>query len=357
MKQPTICITGGHLTPALAVIEEIKRQKLPWNIVFIGRSEAFEGGGSPAHEERLVRALGVPFHALTTGRFQRSWSPFIFLSFLKVPVGLFQAVYLLARYRPKVVLSFGGYVALPTVLAAWFLGISIITHEQTEELGLANSIIARFARRVMFARETGVPIRRVLFTPPKEPTFSVDASRPILSITGGSTGARTLNALVFPMVQQLVKSYTVIHQVGSGDLSAARGLAASLESNAADRYVVAEYFDAPDLAWIYRHTSLLIGRSGANTVAEAAALGVPAIFIPLPWAAGDEQRKNAQKLVQKGTAIVWDQKNLTSKELRMRIDTMMQSVHEYKTRAQIVAKHYPRNAVQRVVKEVVQIVG
>ncbi len=339
MKQPTICITGGHLTPAIAVIEEIRRQKLPWEIIFIGRSEAFEGGGTPAQERRLVGALGVPFYELTTGRQG--------YSFWKLPIGFFQSLMLLMSHRPSVVLSFGGYIALPVAIAAWALGIPVVTHEQTGDLGLTNRIIARFARRVMLARDVGVPIRQALFAPPAKPSFSADTSRPILYITGGSTGARSLNALIFPIVSKLVKSYTVIHQVGLADMAKVQAVS--------NRYVAADYFDVSDVAWIYRHGSLLIGRSGANTVAEAAALGIPAIFIPLPWAAGNEQAKNVQRPVDEGTAVVLDQKTLVPESLRVSIDTVMQSIDEYKTRAQIVAKHYPRDAAQRVVKEMIHI--
>lgn len=332
MKQSTICITGGHLTPALAVIEEIKRQGFRWKMMFIGRREAFEGGGSPTQEERLVRALGVPFHALTTGRQGRS--------LFKVPVGFFQAFLLLVTHRPIAVLSFGGYVALPVVIAAWILGIPVVTHEQTENLGLTNRIIAPLTRRVIFARDCGIPIRRALFHPPTRPSFPIDTARPILYITGGSTGAHSLNALIFPIVFELVKTYTVIHQVGSGDIS---------KAPLHGRYVVAEYFDVSDVAWIYNHASLVIGRAGANTVAEVAALGVPALFIPLPWAAGDEQKKNATKLASAGMAVVLDQKTLTGDSLLTYIRDMMRTIHPYKKAAEVVAKLYPLDGTKKIV--------
>lgn len=357
MKQPIICITGGHLTPALAVIEEVRRRSLPWKIVFIGRSHAFEGGGSPAHEKRLVGALGVVFHALITGRLQRSWSTLTFLSLCKVPIGFVQAVVLLLRYRPTVVVSFGGYIALPVVAAAWIVGIPVFTHEQTEDLGLANTIIARFARRVVLARETGVPIRRALFEPPAKPSFLVDTKHPILYMTGGSTGAQTLNALVFPLVAKLLQTYTVIHQVGASDVSNAQRVKDSLSQHEQPRYVFADYFDPPDVAWIYRHASLIIGRAGANTVAEAAAIGVPALFVPLPWSAGDEQAKNARRLAGAGMAVVLEQKNLREEALLHHIRDMMHVIHQYKKAAESVAKTYPRNGAYTVVKEIERIVA
>ncbi|MBI3956357.1 UDP-N-acetylglucosamine--N-acetylmuramyl-(pentapeptide) pyrophosphoryl-undecaprenol N-acetylglucosamine transferase [Candidatus Gottesmanbacteria bacterium] len=342
MNQPTICITGGHLTPAIAVIEEIKRRKLPWDIVFVGRSEAFEGGGSPAHEERLVRASGVPFHVIVTGRQG--------LSVWKVPIGLIQSLRLLIKECPSVVLSFGGYVGLPVCVAAWMLGIPVIIHEQTGELGFANRIIAAFARRVLLSSEIGIPLREALFHPFQKPSFPIGVTRPILYITGGSTGARTLNALVFPIISQLCERCTVIHQVGAADLPSAH-------KHTEKGYVAAEYFDASDLAWIYGHTSILIGRSGANTVAEACALGVPAIFIPLPWAAGDEQTKNALSLAHEGMAIVLNQKTLTAETLLGHIGTMMQSLAAYKSHATRVAKMYPREGAVKVVQEIEDILS
>lgn len=340
MKKPILCITGGHLTPALAVIEEIKEQHPDWTMFFIGRRNSFEGGGGPTQEERLVTSFGVPFYALTTGRGT---------GFFKVPIGFFQALYWFLTYRPTIVLSFGGYVALPVAIAAWTLGVPVVTHEQTEVLGLANKIIARFARCVILARESGVPIRRGLFHPPAHPSFSIDTSRPILYVTGGSTGARSLNALVFSIVSELTRAWTVIHQAGVEDMKNARP--------PTRQYVVAPYFDTQDVSWIYHHAALLIGRSGANTTAEVAAFGLPAIFIPLPWAAGGEQTKNAQKLAEKGAAIVVDQRALTSDKLLSSIKTVMESLTEYRKHSRLVVKTYPRDAAKNVVEKIETIIS
>ena len=336
MKQITLCITGGHLTPALAVIEEILRQKLNWNLLFIGRSHAFEGRASPTQEKRLIQPYGIPFRALFTGRQG--------FSLWKFPFGFFQSLFLLAFNRPTAVLSFGGYIALPVAIAAFLLRIPIITHEQTGGLGLANKIIARFARRVIFSGDSGVPIRRALFNPPENPSFPVDTKLPILYITGGSTGAASLNALVYPLIAELTKTYTVIHQVGSGDTS---------NAPAADgRYVVAQYFDTEDVAWIYTHAALVIGRAGANTVAETAALGVPALFIPLPWSAGNEQMNNARGLEKKGMAVIAKQEELSPGVLISQIEKMMKHIGELKKSAQRVAKGYPKDGAEKVVTSI-----
>lgn len=338
-NRATICITGGHLTPALAIMEEIQYRSLPWRIVFLGRSHAFEGVRSPTQEERLVRALGASFHALETGRGRGVW---------KVPLGIFQSLLLLSRYRPAAVLTFGGYVAFPVATAAWILGIPVLTHEQTGALGLANRIIARFAHVVLRAETCGVPLRRSLFFARERPRFSVDESRPILYITGGSTGSQTLNALVFPIVSQLTRSWTVIHQVGVVDRQRIPALTHS--------YVAAEYFDTADLAWIYRHAALVIGRSGANTVAEVTAMGIPALFVPLPWSAADEQRENARFLQRAGAAVVLEQETLTPDALLARITETMSSVREMRRRARAAAATCRRDGAQNVVQALCEVV-
>lgn len=333
MKQITLCITGGHLTPALAIIEEIRRQNLDWKMLFIGRSHAFEGKESPTQEKRLIQAYGIPFHALFTGRQG--------FSLWKFPIGFFQSFFLLASYRPAAVLSFGGYIALPVAIAAWMQRIPIITHEQTGGLGLANSVISRFARRVMFSNTSGVPLRRALFHPPEKPSFPINGKFPILYVTGGSTGAASLNALVYPVIAELTKTYTVIHQVGSGDTSR--------WPVAVGRYVVKQYFDTEDVAWIYAHAALVIGRAGANTTAEVAALGVPAFFIPLPWSAGREQMNNARVLEREGMAVVVNQEELSSGDIVSKIKNIMEHIDTYKKSAEKVAKVYPRDGAQKVV--------
>lgn len=353
-RAPHICITGGHLTPALAVIEEIKRTHPDWQMIFIGRRTAFEGAEIRSEEERLVRALGIPFHGLTTARFQRSWSPFTLWSLLKIPLGLATALLLLVRYRPSLILSFGGYIALPVVLAGAILNIPTVTHEQTIGLGLANRIIARIAKRVLLARDVGVPVRHALFDAVHtlRPSFLSHTKLPIVYITGGSTGAQSLNALIYPLLPGLNKSFHIIHQVGALDLENARRACNGIPPEDRSHYNPVGYIDAVALSWIYHHASLLVGRSGANTTAEVAALGVPALFIPLPWAAGDEQRHNAQTLVDKGMAAMLDQKTLTGDTLLAHINSMMKSIHLYKKKAVEVAKYYPRDGALRVVKAI-----
>ncbi|TSC54300.1 MAG: UDP-N-acetylglucosamine--N-acetylmuramyl-(pentapeptide) pyrophosphoryl-undecaprenol N-acetylglucosamine transferase [Microgenomates group bacterium LiPW_16] len=203
-KTNKIVITGGHLTPALAAIAELKKEG--WEILFIGRKHALEGDPSLSVEYRVIKELGISFVPLTAGRFQRSFTRYTILSLLKVPLGFIQSLYWVARFKPNLILSFGGYLALPVALSGWILGIPILTHEQSVIPGLATKIIARFARRVCvswpqttehFPKEkvvlTGNPIREEVLKKYQVSSIKYQVSNedlPLIYITGGSLGCR-----------------------------------------------------------------------------------------------------------------------------------------------------------------------
>jgi UDP-N-acetylglucosamine--N-acetylmuramyl-(pentapeptide) pyrophosphoryl-undecaprenol N-acetylglucosamine transferase len=197
-----VFITGGHLTPAVAVIDEIIRRKLPWEIIFIGRMYAVEGSSEKAKEEEVITSKKIRFVPFTTGRLQRAFSLYTIVSLVKIPFGFVQALILCTREKPDIVVSFGGYIALPVVVASYISGIPVLTHEQTRVPGLSNRIIARFARKICisfpdirhtFPRErtvyTGLPIRKEIFETPLKPAFSLPVKKyPLIYITGGTTG-------------------------------------------------------------------------------------------------------------------------------------------------------------------------
>lgn len=284
-------ITGGHITPALALMDEIKKQHPEWRIVCVGRNIL---------ERTLVNQKGVTFLHLMAGRLS-SW--------YKIPVGFVQAFWYLVTKKPDIVISFGGYVALPVAVSAWFLGIPIVIHEQTRIPGLANRIIGRFAKKIcltfedtehQFSKEkvvvTGLPIRKALFSPPKRPSFTVPAGE-ILYITGGSTGAVSMNDLLFELIPKLTTRYVVIHQTGKPSLGKAMAIRNS-------RYIIKDFFEADDISWILHRANLVVGRTGANTTMEVAMVGKPMICIPLPWSAAGEQLSNARWLTKLGLGMI-----------------------------------------------------
>lgn len=370
-NNPTILITGGHLTPALAVMDEIAVMHKSWRIVFVGREYTLEGTRVPSEEKRVVSRRGVEFIALSTGRLMREVSLRALLSLLKVPLAIAASFGILAATRPVLVLSFGGYVALPVVVAAWARGISVLTHEQTQGAGLANKVIARLSRKICVSFEetlslfppkkavvTGLPLRRSLFTKPKGTALPLPQNPgTLLYITGGTTGAASLNAIVYKALGKLLAQGTVIHQVGRYSLDEAVAVRTALPSPVRRRYIVAPYLDDSEYVWVLHHADLVIGRGGANTVAELAALGNVAILVPLPWSAGGEQEKNAQWLAANGGAIVASQKELNAEKLLSLVSEVMRNYKRYKIKATSFATSVPRDGAARIVGEIEDIVA
>ena len=365
-----ILITGGHVTPALAVIDTLRAEGNS-EIIFAGRMHATEGSTALSAEYELVRAKGIRFLPITTGRLQRTLTWRTIPSLLKIPVGFWQAYGYCVREKPSLIVSFGGYIALPVAIAGWALGIPVITHEQTRLAGLTNRIIAGIAKRicVTFDRTatqfpeaktvvTGLPMRKELFSPPNTCPFEIkDTGRPVLYITGGSVGARSLNRLLYPVIAALVRTYTVIHQTGTGSLEEASRSRQLLPARIRSRYITDAFLDVKKLSWVLAHAGLVVGRAGANTTVECAALGKVAILVPLPWSAGGEQTVNAKWLEHNGGAKVLEQRGLSPEKLLGEIERIWKHHESLERRAKLFAPSVPRDGAARLAREIVSLLA
>ncbi len=367
MNEKRIVICGGHFTPALAVIEELEKLN-KYQIIYIGRKKPLEGDDALSQEFLTVKKLNIPFYSLFCGRLQRSFTIHTIPSLLKFPLSLIHALFLLQKIKPKLVLSFGGYVALPVSLIAWILGIPVITHEQTHVLGLSNRIICRFAKitclswldtrrvpRNIRIIITGNPIRRSILSVQKQKICNFGNQKlPLLYITGGSLGSRSINKVVAEVIPSLVTRFRIIHQCGGADNQAdffrLLKLKESLPSISKKNYKVLKTIEISKIGEIYNEAKLIIGRSGANTVSEIAYYRKPAIFIPLPWSAEDEQEYNAKELEKIGAAIILNQESLTPEKLIQTINLIMERYFFYKANANSAFKIIFPDAAFKIAK-------
>ena len=216
-----VVIIGGHLSPALAVIEKLKNDE----VFFIGRKNTFEGDSSVSFEYQEIVKLSIPFYGLTSSRLQRKFTRHTFFSLSKFPVSLSQSVGFLRKIRPDVVLGFGGYVSLPVVLAANLLKIPLVIHEQTLEAGFTNKLASRFAKKICISWESSAayfPKEKTILTgnPLKNDILNSKKNKKIINkipriyITGGSTGAHAINVFVEKNLEKLLKDFVIIHQTG-----------------------------------------------------------------------------------------------------------------------------------------------
>jgi len=355
-------ITGGHLTPALAVIDEIQTKYPSWEIVFVGRKYAMEADSKPSEEYRLIHAKNLKFLTITTGRLGRFISLTTLFSFMKIPVGFILAFYYCFKERPTVIASFGGYVALPIVIAGWFFHIPSVTHEQTFVPGLANRIISLFASTICVNSEsvarlfrgkkiviTGMIIRKSLFTTVHTHVFPIPENLPLLYITGGSTGSHSVNELLYPIVPKLLRKYYIIHQVGHRSFDRALYIREKLTTKEKQKYTVLPYLDEEKHVWAIQHAHIVIGRSGANITAEVEALSKVALFIPLPWSSFNEQFLNAKRLVDTGSSLILEQKNADPQKLLRAIQHIENSYSIFYDHAQTISKQASHDGVQNFV--------
>lgn len=365
-----VCITGGHVTPAIALIKELQARDVR-DIIFVGRATMMEGDKTPSIESTLIPQLGVKFLTIHPGRLQRAFSRRTIPALLRTPLGILESLFLLLRENPQVVASFGGYVALPVVISAWILRIPVVTHEQTVVTGLANRIISFFANRIAVSFEsslkyfpakkvvlTGNPVRPEVFEV-RNKRFQIETRQPVIYVTAGNQGSHVINEVVKEVLPKLLEHYYIIHQVGAAgvtdDYQDMVKVAEALPSNLRHRYILERYIGPDDIGAVLSSADLVIGRSGANTVADLAATKVPAIFIPLPFATHDEQTKNARLLVDAESAVILPQRELTGERLLAVTEMMIENIRKYKKAATAAKKLVRLDAAQKLANEVLAL--
>jgi UDP-N-acetylglucosamine--N-acetylmuramyl-(pentapeptide) pyrophosphoryl-undecaprenol N-acetylglucosamine transferase len=332
-------------------------------------------GSRDGLEARQAREVGIPYHAITTGKLRRYWAWRNVTDLaVNVPAGILGALVLLRRLRPRAVLATGGFVALPVVLAATLARIPVLVHEQTAVPGLANRIASRRARRVAvtFAESarhfpsgrvvvTGNPLRpdlRVGSRADAVARFGLDPTLPLLYVTGGALGAHAINRAVGEIAPALVEQVQVIHQCGdnavTGDRAWLQGRRDALPTELARRYTVQPWV-GPELAGIYATATLVVARSGAGTVNECCQLGLPALYIPMPGASGDEQTANARLVGRAGGCSIVPQASLTPELLLERIRSLLAEPARLKDMGERARSLAIPDAAERLVNLLVEI--
>lgn len=338
--------TGGHIIPALAIADELATRHKA-EILFVGTARGLES--------RLVTQAGYRLELIRVGQLNRVSLATRLRTLADLPVGFLQCLRLLRRFRPDVVIGVGGYASGPAMVAALLLRTPTMVFEPNAVPGLANRLIGRRvkAAAVNFApaaayfrnpRITGIPVRIEFFHLAPRPS----GAAPHLLIFGGSLGARTLNTVMPKIAEKLLGQFpelTILHQAGARH--AESSIAAYRESSAPqDRWQVEPFLD--DMPRRFEAADLVLARSGASTVAELAAAGKPAVLIPLPTAADDHQRHNAEVMVQAGAAQVLLEPDLTPEKLLETLSALLASPEKLRAMAANARTLAHPDAAQRI---------
>lgn len=343
--------TGGHIFPGLSVAAELKARG--WQVQWAGNPEAMEG--------RLVPAHGVELNTLVFSGFRGKG----ILQQLLTPVKLLRAFWtslqILRRARPAVVLGMGGYVAFPLGMMASLLNIPLVVHEQNSIAGLTNKVLAKLADRNLVAfpyalpnsNWVGNPVREMIYSQPEPVARFQGRTGPLkLLVLGGSLGAQALNEVVPKALALLAHDCRpeVVHQAGEKNLPVLRD---NYEKAGVNAQQVA-FID--DVAGAMAMADLVICRAGAMTVAEVAAIGVAALFIPFPHAVDDHQTHNAEFLVKENAAWLRQQHELDAPWLANWLQQISRDhCREQAVRARALAKPQATQEVADYIEQVAKV--
>lgn len=334
-----IAITGGgtlgHVEPALAVAECLRAYG--YELFYIGREDSLE--------RQSVQSKDIEFLPIRSGKLRRYFSWQNFSDAFNVGLGFFQARRILASRRPAALFSKGGYVSFGPVLAAKILGIPVYSHESDSTPGLATRLNKGSSRLVFCGYEqcakalrngvyTGNPIRQEVLDASADAflkQYSIRASKPILLVLGGSQGAAGLNDAIIKALDTICKRFFVVHQTGRGKMTAERK----------KDYLPLEFIE--NIGGAMKASSLCVSRSGAGTIAELSALGVPMVLVPLSLGASrGDQIENARIQQSLHKALVIDDYSL-----------LVQTVMSFRLedRHQQGSNENPAGLIARLIKE------
>ncbi|MBE7698946.1 undecaprenyldiphospho-muramoylpentapeptide beta-N-acetylglucosaminyltransferase [Oerskovia sp. Sa1BUA8] len=356
--------TAGHVNPLLAVADELRARNPEAVVTVLGTESGLEADLVPARGYPLRFVPKVPMPRRPSGEWVALPGK------LKAAVDAAGAV--IDETRAEVVVGFGGYVSTPAYIAANRRGVPIVIHEQNARPGLANRAGARWARYVALTFEgtplkggvvTGLPLRWEIADLVRDrgvdgPTvranaassLGLDPARPTVVVTGGSLGAQSLNEAMSGAAREvLATGAQVLHLTGKGKADAVRAAVAGLPG-----YDVREYLSEMHLA--YAVADLVVCRSGAGTVSELAALGIPAVYVPLPIGNG-EQRLNAAPLVRAGGGILVDDEAFTSQWVAANVPALVTDADRLRTMAALASRAGLPDAAARVADLVEKAAG
>jgi UDP-N-acetylglucosamine--N-acetylmuramyl-(pentapeptide) pyrophosphoryl-undecaprenol N-acetylglucosamine transferase len=321
--------TGGHVMPGLAIAREL-RDNYGAEVRFVGTARGIE--------TRLVPEAGFALELIRVGQLKNVSLMTRLRTFADLPLGIAKCIALLRSFKPQVVVGVGGYASGPAMMAAILLRIPTLAYEPNAVPGLANRLVGNFvdAAAVSFeqttsyfrnATVTGVPVRQAIFDVPERHA----GAPPRLLITAGSQGAKIFNETLPAIVARLMRAVpglTVLHQAGARSVEAVQAAYAASGADAS-RWEVRAFID--DMPAQYAACDLVLARAG-STVAELAAAGRPSLLVPLPTAADDHQRKNAEVFAKAGAAVMMLQADVTPEKL---LDELVRLLNDPDTMAEM----------------------
>ena len=321
--------TGGHIYPAIAIINKIKQEEPKSEFLYIGSSDRME--------KDLIPELGIKFEEITVSGLKRKLT----LKNIKVLYQFLKArkkcLKIIKEFDPDIVIGTGGYVTGPVVWAGKKLGKKTFIHEQNSVVGLSNKYLTRYADKIgvsfsstlnYFPKKkavlTGNPCseKALSMKKAKKEDYGLNKNKKLVLIVMGSLGSRTVNDKIISFMDSFKeKDYEVMFVTGNTYYEKVKNI--KVPSNVK---IVPFIYEMPSLM---KSTDLMVSRAGASTMSEILVLNVPTIFIPSPYVTNNHQYKNAMDLVNKEAALILEEKDLEGETLIKLIDDTLNNKEKY----------------------------
>ena len=348
--------TGGHIYPALSIINKIKEEDKDAKILYIGTTDRME--------KDIVPNMGIDYEGIKMNGLSKS--PKKLFGFFKNNIfGVKKCKRIMKRCRPDIVIGVGGYITVPVILAAHSLKIKVLLHEQNSIPGKSNLILSKYADSVCVSMEsskkyfknehtvlTGNPRGEEIqkFKKGNKKDYDLSISKRLVLITMGSLGASTINNKIVELLDDFKnKSYEVLLVTGNNNYDEISKI--KLPKNVK----VVPYIEK--MGEVLKFTDIIVTRAGATIISEITSLGIPSILIPSPYVANNHQEINAKDLEEAGASIVIKENDFEGKEFIEKIDSILNDKDKYKNMEESSKKMGITDSNTRIYGEIERLLG
>lgn len=348
--------TGGHIYPALSIINKIKEEDKKAKILYIGTTDRME--------KDIVPNMGIDYVGIKMNGLSKS--PKKLFQFVKNTVsGLSKCKKIMKKFNPDVVIGVGGYITVPVILAAHSRKVKIVLHEQNSIPGKSNLILSKYADTVCISMETSKKYFKkdnviltgnprgediIKFKKGNKKDYDLSIEKKLVLITMGSLGASTINRKIVELLNEFKnKPYEVLLVTGKDNYDEVAS------THLPKNVKITPYIEK--MGEVLKFTDLIITRAGATIISEITSLGIPSILIPSPYVANNHQEINAQDLEKNGASIVIKENEFDSKEFTKQIDEILNDKELYKRMSESAKKIGITDSNTRIYKEIERLLG